>query len=214
MKKILLILVVFFLLTGCLKTNQTFEDNIVINNNSIVILKEDDNISLLLKQENNYILFNLTNIKNILQLSKITDAVDYLIQRENYFSTINYNYKYILKDKIKINEIEFIKSKLLMIKIANETFCIYDQKETLTQNAKECSYILLLNYNNKTNLIINDNTKLIIYNQSHEINNIFLESIYAKWIDLYGISDKEITIITFDENNYRLETIPEKYLNN
>lgn len=193
MKKIFTICL--FLLTGCTNTIPVFNND--INTPTITFIKKELSTSLLIYNNNETTLIELENKDKIFTSDKI--KINNLVLQNSIMTDIDYDNKYILTNNLKINDILIEKTDKLLININNNNLCIYDVNINESGNYELCDYIYILNNEDKVFIKLNENNKVLFYNEHKMFSSNFLEQIYITWIDTNIISKNTITKLILDK---------------
>ena len=195
MKKIIIILFLIstFFISNIKKVSLE-NINLDLSNNElgIIFININNNNALLLSLNNKNILYLLkyNNYNEIINyLKPININIDYIVMNSDYNIIGN---KILFNDYLYLNNITFNKRDYIMINYNDNTICI----NPILNN---CDYIY---YTFDTNFYINDNTKVLIYN-----DNISIDRIYNKWVDSYKISKNVYTILKM-KNDFEVLEIP------
>lgn len=199
------LLIAIILLTGCSKT--IYVDNQdEIEDNSIVIVKEKLSTSILIKKGGRYNLLELNNNDKIYNVD-IDFEIDNLILLEDIITNIEYDNKYILKDIILLDDIKISKSDKIEIELKDNEFCIYDKNISEIGDYSSCDYIYILNNEEEVYIKLNNNMKVLFYNEYVNFSSKFLEHLYTTWIDSYIISEEEFTVLTIRGNDFVVKNV-------
>ena len=195
MKKIIIILFLIstFFISNIKKVSLE-NINLDLSNNElgIIFININNNNALLLSLNNKNILYLLkyNNYNEIINyLKPININIDYIVMNSDYNIIGN---KILFNDYLYLNNITFNKRDYIMINYNDNTICI-------NPTLNNCDYIY---YTFDTNFYINDNTKVLFYNDN--INN---DKFYDKWIDSYKINKNIYTIMKI-KNSYEVLEIP------
>lgn len=123
-----------------------------------------------------------------------TNDINYIIMNKNYKTKI-YN-KLIIKDKIDLENINFVYDDYLQISYNDYKLCI-DAKDI-----NDCDF-LFYTVNNK--FFVNENTKVIFYTDG--INRKYIDNTYNKWLDYYKVENNTYNVMKLN-NFYEVIEIP------
>lgn len=123
-----------------------------------------------------------------------TNDINYIIMNKNYKTKI-YN-KLIIKDKIDLENINFVYDDYLQISYKDYKLCI-DAKDI-----NDCDF-LFYTVNNK--FFVNENTKVIFYTDG--INRKYIDNTYNKWLDYYKVENNTYNVMKLN-NFYEVIEIP------
>ena len=123
-----------------------------------------------------------------------TNDINYIIMNKNYKTKI-YN-KLIIKDKIDLENINFVYDDYLQISYNDYKLCI-DAKDI-----NDCDF-LFYTVNNK--FFVNENTKVIFYTDN--INTKYIDNTYNKWLDYYKVENNTYNVMKLN-NFYEVIEIP------
>lgn len=207
MKK-LYILVIIVLLTGC--TKPMYVDNQdEIENNSIVFIRNNLSTSLLVYEDDKYSLIELENKDKIYTIS-INVSIDNLILVDDVLTTIDYENKYILLDDIILDDLKIEMNDKILIELNDNKVCIYDKNISLKGNFSMCDFIYILNNEENVYISLNNNMKVLFYNEHINFSSKFLEHLYTTWIDTYIINNNELTLLEINKEDYIVKNIDDK----
>lgn len=207
MKK-LYILVIIVLLTGC--TKPIYVDNQdEIENNSIVFIRNNLSTSLLVYEDDKYSLIELENKDKIYTIS-INVSIDNLILVDDVLTTIDYENKYILLDDIILDDLKIEMNDKILIELNDNKVCIYDKNISLKGNFSMCDFIYILNNEENVYISLNNNMKVLFYNEHINFSSKFLEHLYTTWIDTYIINNNELTLLEINKEDYIVKNIDDK----
>ena len=100
--------------------------------------------------------------------------------------------KIVFNDYLYLNNIIFNKGDYIMISYNDKTLCV-------NPKYNNCDFVY---YTMDTMFYVNDNNKVIFYN-----DNINSDQIYDKWIDSYKITKNNYTIIKIKDDYKILEIL-------
>lgn len=207
MKK-LYILVIIVLLTGC--TKPMYVDNQdEIENNSIVFIRNNLSTSLLVYEDDKYSLIELENKDKIYTIS-INVSIDNLILVDDVLTTIDYENKYILLDDIILDDLKIEMNDKILIELNHNKVCIYDKNISLKGNFSMCDFIYILNNEENVYISLNNDMKVLFYNEHINFSSKFLEHLYTTWIDTYIINNNELTLLEINKEDYIVKNIDDK----
>lgn len=207
MKK-LYILVIIVLLTGC--TKPMYVDNQdEIENNSIVFIRNNLSTSLLVYEDDKYSLIELENKDKIYTIS-INVSIDNLILVDDVLTTIDYENKYILLDDIILDDLKIEMNDKILIELNDNKVCIYDKNISLKGNFSMCDFIYILNNEENVYISLNNDMKVLFYNEHINFSSKFLEHLYTTWIDTYIINNNELTLLEINKEDYIVKNIDDK----
>lgn len=207
MKK-LYILVIIVLLTGC--TKSIYVDNQdEIENNSIIFIRNDLSTSLLIYEDDKYSLIELENKDKIYTIS-INVSVDNLILVDDVLTTIDYENKYILLEDIILDDLKIEKNDKVLIELNDNKVCIYNKYISLKGNFSMCDFVYILNNEENVYISLNNDMKVLFYNEHIKFSSKFLEHLYTTWIDTYIINKNELTLLNINEEDYIVKNIDDK----
>lgn len=206
--KRLYILVIIILLTGC--TKSIYVDNqYEIENNSIIFIRNDLSTSLLIYEDDKYSLIELENKDKIYTIS-INVSVDNLILVDDVLTTIDYENKYILLDNIILDDLKIEKDDKVLIELNDNKVCIYDKNISLKGNFSMCDFVYILNNEEEVYISLNNDMKVLFYNEHINFSSKFLEHLYTTWIDTYIINNNELTLLEIKEEDYVVKNIDDR----
>lgn len=207
MKK-LYILVIIVLLTGC--TKPMYVDNQdEIENNSIIFIRNNLSTSLLVYEDDKYSLIELENKDKIYTIS-INVSIDNLILVDDVLTTIDYENKYILLDDIILDDLKIEMNDKILIELNDNKVCIYDKNISLKGNFSMCDFIYILNNEENVYISLNNDMKVLFYNEHINFSSKFLEHLYTTWIDTYIINNNELTLLEINKEDYIVKNIDDK----
>jgi len=202
--KIFLVIIILFL-TGCSKT--IYVDNEEeIENNSIVFIKKELSTSILIKKDGIYSLVELNNEDKIYDI-ELDFEINNLILLEDVITNIEYDYKYILEDSVLLNDIKISKSDKIEIDVEKNKFCVYDKDVSEFGDYSSCDFIYILNNEENVYIKLNNNMKVLFYNEYVNFSSKFLEHLYTTWIDSYIINDDVLTVLTIEGNDFIVKNV-------
>lgn len=206
--KRLYILVIIILLTGC--TKSIYVDNQdEIENNSIIFIRNDLSTSLLIYEDDKYSLIELENKDKIYTIS-INVSIDNLILVDDVLTTIDYENKYILLDNIILDDLKIEKDDKVLIELNDNKVCIYDKNISLKGNFSMCDFVYILNNEEEVYISLNNDMKVLFYNEHINFSSKFLEHLYTTWIDTYIINNNELTLLEIKEEDYVVKNIDDR----
>jgi len=197
--KYIYLVVVIFLLSGCIYDDNNNEDYNYLDDNSLRFIRSDNDTSILINKNDKYYLLLLgsSNIDNI--------EVDYLIKYRNINSSIECEEEYLLESNIIINDIEFNVNDKIEIVMNNNKFCIYI-KDINKDNFSDCNFIYLYNNDNNFYITLNSNLKGLFYHSYTKFNYKFLHHLTTVWIDSFTIDFSSYTTVTFDDEDFEVSS--------
>lgn len=203
-----LLLIFILILSGCQTDIEVsnYTDDIV--NNSIIFYNSNNINSVIIYSNNKYILYILNGNKiNLNNYYKILPRIDYIISRNN----INLDKKvidtYRIYQSIKLNDITVTIDDKIEINLNNENICIYDKNISELGDYSLCNYIYILNNEKDVYINLNDNMKVLFYNEYSKFSNKFLEHLYTTWIDTYTVTKDTLIILELSDSDYNIREI-------
>ena len=202
MKKILLIFLLIFLYSCCLvkKDQSVFFENVKFkfrsNEAGITFLSLDNNRSLLIQRGDIKILLILeyldfTKIEEVLTQFNITQ-LDYVLKPDGVEIPTEAKKVEILGNN-KIDSFFFAReANRIIITYLDYRFCVYDQG-SVKQTIQDCSFLYFLNVDQVSD--VSESTKIIFYDEG--IKDTIMEKFYGKWVDQYGLREKEYVTLHF-----------------
>lgn len=215
MKKIiiitLLLIIYIFIIQSKLSTVfiEKIDLNLTDDELAIIFLSSDDYQAVLLKKNENasLIILNVNDTEHLVyDLNKFVDEkLNYLFINDTL--EIKNEFNYLSKRNLSNNiDTDFFSIHKFdnIIKIDNNkyNFCIYDIGNN--DDIKSCDFIYFLNMDVQIDL--QENIKAIFYESN--IESIFKEKSYIKWIDNYELSSDAYNILKISNDSYDILTIP------
>ena len=191
--KYIYLIVIIFLMTSCsYNAEYTFYTNDYIPNNSIRFIRTDLDTSILINKDDIYylLLLNYENINDI--------EVDYIIKYKDIITSINAE-KYLLKDNININNIEFSIDSKIDINLNDYKVCVYIN-ELNEDDFEDCNFIYLYNPDKNFYVTLNSDLVGLIYNSYTKFNYRFLHHLATVWIETYTLDKNTYLTINFDDD--------------
>lgn len=141
-----------------------------------------------------YLINYIDDISIKTKTGAFTNDINYIIMNKNYKTKI-YN-KLIIKDRIDLENINFVYDDYLQISYKDYKLCI-DAKDI-----NDCDF-LFYTVNNK--FFVNENTKVIFYTDG--INRKYIDNTYNKWLDYYKVENNTYNVMKLN-NFYEVIEIP------
>ena len=199
MKRIILLIVLIII--NCVMLYTKIESSNIENidleleMDELAIVFFDDMLLFKINDKSIVYLINYTDDISIkTKTGAFTNDINYIIMNKNYKTKI-YN-KLIIKDKIDLENINFVYDDYLQISYKDYKLCI-DAKDI-----NDCDF-LFYTVNNK--FFVNENTKVIFYTDG--INRKYIDNTYNKWLDYYKVENNTYNVMKLN-NFYEVIEIP------
>lgn len=199
MKRIILLIVLIII--NCVMLYTKIESSNIENIDLELEMDElgivffDDMLLFKINDKSIVYLINYTDDISIkTKTNAFTNDINYIIMNKNYKTKI-YN-KLIIKDKIDLENINFVYDDYLQISYNDYKLCI-DAKDI-----NDCDF-LFYTVNNK--FFVNENTKVIFYTDG--INRKYIDNTYNKWLDYYKVENNTYNVMKLN-NFYEVIEIP------
>ena len=123
---------------------------------------------------------------------------------DNYITNLNYKHKYLLNTNITIDDLKIFIDDKINIKLNDNLFCVYDIRID-KNNYLNCDFIYLFNNKEDIDITLNNNMKILFYNEYSKFNTKFLTNLYTTWIDTYIITSEEYTTLKLTKTKYEIK---------
>lgn len=188
-------IILFLLCTGC-TFEEKKEDYNFIPNNSIRFIRNNDDTSLLMYKDDKYYLLLLGN-------DNIDIEVDYLVTFRDVLSDVGYNYKYVLKNELVINDIVFKVNDKIEVLFNDMTLCIYIKKLD-KDNYLYCDFIYLYDYTDDVYITLSNSLLMLFYHSYSRFSFDFMYHMATVWIDSSTINDNSYVTLTITDDDYTI----------